>query len=204
MFFKRIAGGMLGSNCYIIGSNNLCAVIDPGVDVETVIKITDRSELNIKAIIITHAHYDHICYIDKLREITKAPVYAHSDESEALADSMANGSLLFGSGEKYRKADIFLKDKDILNIGDLKLEIIHTPGHTTGGICIKTNDFILTGDTLFRMSIGRTDLGRGDYDPIVHSIKSKLYILPAETVVYPGHGTSSTIGHEKKNNPYTI
>lgn len=203
MFFKKIPEGVLGSNCYIIGENSECVIIDPGVEPEIITKVISDEKLTVKAIIITHAHFDHILYIDELKRLVEANVYASYEESEALSDSMGNGSLLFGSGQVFQKADHILKDGDKLNIGGLTLQVIGTPGHTDGGISIKGDDFVVTGDTLFHMSVGRTDLGRGDTEQLMTSIKDKLYTLADDTVVYPGHGTNSTIGFEKKNNPFT-
>lgn len=203
MFVKKLPDGLLGSNCYILYDKGECVIIDPGVQPDIIMNMIKQNQLTVKAILITHAHYDHICHIDELREKTLAAVHASKEESQALTDSFANASVLFGSGKKYQKADGILKDGDVFSVGDAQLEILHTPGHTDGGICIKGDGFVITGDTLFYMSIGRTDLGRGDSEEILHSIKTKLYTLPEDTVVHPGHGSSSTIGHEKKNNPFT-
>jgi len=202
MVLECIPTGMFGSNCYIAGDNGDGVVIDPGTDVETIIKTAEKNGLTIKFIILTHGHIDHICSANKLRQLTGAHIAAHRDEIDIITNPQYNGSALFGEAAAFNNVDIVLTDGDIIESGGLKLEIIHTPGHTPGGICIKTGDNLFTGDTLFRKSIGRTDLGGGNYKNLIYSIKSRLMTLEDEVKVYPGHGESSTIGFERKNNPF--
>lgn len=202
MVYKRLNTGMLGSNCYLIGDNGEGAIIDPGAKSKDILNMVAESGLKIKYIILTHAHLDHICSMDKIRDELGALVAVHEKDAEALCDSWANGAYLFGSNETYRPADILLKDGQVLKVGNLDLEIIHTPGHTEGSICIKAGNKLFTGDTLFNMSVGRTDLGRGDHGDLMNSIKNKLLVLDNNVEIYPGHGTSSTIGYEKENNPF--
>ncbi|NSW90580.1 MAG: MBL fold metallo-hydrolase [Firmicutes bacterium] len=202
MVLRRLPTGMLASNCYIIGENKKGVIIDPGANSEDIMEMVRQTGLDIEYIILTHAHVDHIISMEELRQRLKAKVLIHKDDAQSLANPWYNGSKLFGINKTFSPADILLKDKDVVDVGGLELEIIHTPGHTPGGICIKTNGNLFTGDTLFRMSIGRTDLGNGDYDHLIDSIKNKLMILDDRTVVYPGHGTTTTIGYEKKNNPF--
>jgi len=194
--------GMLVSNCYIIGDNGEGAIIDPGADADEIIAKAREAGLEIKYIILTHAHIDHMVSMDMLREKTGAKVLVHEKDAPALPNSRINGSMLFGLDRKFSEADVLLKDGDVVEVGGLKLEIIHTPGHTPGGICIKVENCVFTGDTLFRLSVGRTDLGNGDHDDLMESLTGKLMKLDDETVVYPGHGTSSTIGYERKYNPF--
>ena len=202
MVFKRLATGMLASNCYIIGKDGEGVVIDPGADAMEIVNAINEMKLKIKYIILTHAHIDHIISVDELRESLGAKVLLHENEARALSNPFYNGSGLFGLKKVFKEADSVLKDGDSLEVGGMKLEIIHTPGHTSGGICIKTGDKIFTGDTLFMMSIGRTDLGDGDQDQLMDSIKNKLMVLADDLKVYPGHGTSTTIGYERENNPF--
>lgn len=202
MIFKCIPTGMLSSNCYVIGDLGEGVVIDPGTECDEIVEAASGNGLEIKYIILTHAHLDHICSVDKLRGKTNAKVLIHEADADALLDSRLNGSALFGLSNTFRVADILLKDGDVFYAGGLKLEIIHTPGHTPGGICIKAGNCIFTGDTLFRMSIGRTDLGNGSYDDLISSISGRLMKEGDDTVIYPGHGASSTIGYERKNNPF--
>ena len=153
---------------------------------------------------LTHAHIDHICKMEEVSKETGALVAVHHLDANALTDPKYNGSTLFGLNYTFSNADILLKDGDILETGGLKYEIIHTPGHSPGGICIKVGKSIFTGDTLFRNSIGRTDLGNGDQDELINSIKNKLMIFSDEVEIYPGHGASSTIGYEREHNPFLI
>lgn len=202
MFLKRLTTGMLGSNCYILADGGECAVIDPGAGIDEIMGVIDKENLKVKYIILTHAHIDHMISVDELRNRTGAKLLLHEKEVRALKSSFYNGSLLFGLKNIFNAADEVLKDGDVLEVGSLKLEIIHTPGHTSGGICIKVRNVVFTGDTLFRMSVGRTDLGDGVNEHLMDSLKNKLMKLEDDTVVYPGHGTSSTIGYEKENNPF--
>lgn len=202
MLLKRLPTGILQSNCYIIGEKTKGAVIDPGVSASEIIRAADDMGLEIIYIILTHTHFDHIKFMDDLRDRAGAKVLAHEADAPALSDSWLNGSVLFGQSETFREADKLLKDGDIIDVDGISLEVIHTPGHTPGSICIKANNWLFTGDTLFRMSIGRTDLGNGSHEDIMRSITQVLMKLDDDTVVYPGHGTSSTIGFERKHNPF--
>jgi len=202
MILKRLPTGMFSSNCYILGDNGEGVIIDPGADDREIMDAVESTKLKIKYIILTHAHLDHIVSMDRLRDKTGAKVLVHENDAAALVDSWSNGSALFGFDVSLRSADMNLKDGDILEVGGLKLEIIHTPGHTSGSICIKAGNNLFTGDTLFRLSIGRTDLPGGNYHEIIDSLKNKLMKLDGETKVYPGHGSSTTIAYEKENNPF--
>lgn len=203
MILKRLPTGLLSSNCYIIGDNGEGAIIDPGAKSQDILELVKQSGLTIKYLILTHAHVDHIISVDEIRERLGAEVLVHEDDALALADTWLNGSKLFGLDKTFKSADVLLKDGCIIDIGSLKLEIIHTPGHTPGSICIKVNDFIFTGDTLFRMSVGRTDLGNGDQEDLMNSL-DRLMALDEGMIVYPGHGTATTIGYERKNNPFIL
>lgn len=202
MVLKCLPNGMFGSNCYIIGENGEGAVIDPGVNCAGITGAADALGLQIKHIIITHGHIDHICSMDELREKTGARLSIHENDAAALGDDRYNGSALFGEAAVFNSADELLKDGSKITIGGLTLEIIHTPGHSPGCICIKTGNMVFTGDTLFRRSIGRTDLGNGNFEDIIDSINNRLMTLDDSTVVYPGHGPSTTIGYEKRNNSF--
>ena len=202
MLYKRLPVGMYSSNCYILGNEGEGIIIDPGVDPEIIMGNVKKLGLKINYIVLTHAHIDHICKMEEIRKETGALVAVHQLDAAALMDARYNGSALFGLSHTFNPADILLKDGDLLETGGLKYEIIHTPGHSPGGICIKVENSIFTGDTLFRNSIGRTDLGNGDQDELIDSIKKKLLIFSDETEVYPGHGTSSTIGYEREHNPF--
>jgi len=202
VILKKLSTGLLASNCYIIGENNKGVIIDPGAAKEDILQAVRESGLEIQHIILTHAHVDHMFSLDEIREELKAEVLVHKDDAEYFGNPWYNASSLFGLNKVFNPTDILLEDGQVLNVGGLNLEIIHTPGHTPGGICIKVGNLIFTGDTLFRMSVGRTDLGNGNYDQLMDSLKNKLMVLDENTIVYPGHGTQTTIGYEKDNNPF--
>ncbi|MGI6777487.1 MAG: MBL fold metallo-hydrolase [Acetivibrionales bacterium] len=202
MIIKCIPTGMFHSNSYIVGDNGEGVVIDSGVNSREILNEAESSGLKIKYIILTHSHIDHVCTVEETRKALGAKVAIHELEAGALTDSYLNGSELFGKGLTCNEADVLLKDGDVIEVRGLEFEIIHTPGHTKGGICIKVNNCIFTGDTLFKMSIGRSDLPGGNQTVLINSIRSKLMTLPDETEVFPGHGPGTKIGYEKKNNPF--
>ncbi|MFA5577413.1 MAG: MBL fold metallo-hydrolase [Tissierellaceae bacterium] len=204
MKLLRLPVGIYSANCYIIFSEKTKdgIVIDPGGDAEDIIKLVEKNQINIKYILLTHGHGDHIGGLADIKKAIDVPVGIHEGDREMLEDGNINLSSQMAMGSVEIQADILLKDKDVLEFGDERAEIIHTPGHTRGGICIKLNDTIITGDTLFAGSIGRTDLPGGDYATIISSIKEKLMIYEDHVKIYPGHGLSSTIGNERLNNPF--
>lgn len=214
MIIKSALAGMLDSNCYIIEDGGEAAVIDPGADHGEIMRALGEHGLTLKYIIYTHGHIDHVCEGDMLRSLTGARVVAHEDEAPLLEDPLLNGSALFWTARKMGSADITVKDGDVLKLGNTELEIIHTPGHTPGGICVlirsagdggrtgkHSTNCVFTGDTLFRLSIGRTDLGAGDSRVLMASL-DRLMELDDDVVVYPGHGPATTIGFERENNPW--
>ncbi|MCX7921928.1 MAG: MBL fold metallo-hydrolase [Clostridia bacterium] len=202
MILEYLTTGMFSSNCYVVGDNGEGVIIDPGANYTEILELVEKSGLKIKYIILTHGHIDHICSVDELRSKIDAKVIMHQDDSEFLTNSLFNGAFMMGRNNAFNPADEFVKDKDVLSVGGLIFEIIHTPGHTPGCICIKVGNTLFTGDTLFKTSIGRTDLAKGDYGAIIDSIKTKLMNLDNEVIVYPGHGDSTTIGFEKRHNPF--
>ncbi|MCX7745557.1 MAG: MBL fold metallo-hydrolase [Clostridia bacterium] len=201
MIFERLPNGMLDSNCYIVGEQGEVAVIDAGVEHKAVLEFLRSKDLKVKYIILTHGHADHIYYVDHLRKDTGAPVLIHEGDAEYLEDARLNGSWILWQEITFKHADELLKDKQVLEVGGLQLEIIHTPGHTPGSICILAQNNLITGDTLFKMSMGRTDLTGGNAQDMHLSLK-KLMKLPDEILVYPGHGGHTTIGFERERNPF--
>lgn len=204
MIVECIVVGALGANCYIVGCEETgeAAVLDPGGDSDKIKGVLDKKNLKLKYIIDTHGHIDHIAANDKLKDATGAQLLIHELDAEMLGDPMLNLSELMGFSNEFKPADRTLNDGDILEVGKVKLEVMHTPGHTRGGISLATDGAVFTGDTLFNVSIGRTDFPGGNYETIINSIKTKLMPLPDETAVYPGHMGSSTIGYERKHNPF--
>lgn len=204
MEFKRLPLGIYQANCYVLHDEKTgeTAVIDPGGEFPVLKDYIESRNLKVKYIILTHGHGDHIGALRELKDYTGATVCIHSGDHEMLRSSRMNLSSEMGFAPVEMTADQLLKDGDVLELGSTRLNIIHTPGHSPGGICIYCEGSLFSGDTLFACSIGRTDLTGGSYNQIIASIKNKLLLLPDDTAVYPGHGPSSTILTEKKRNPF--
>ncbi|WP_188206156.1 MBL fold metallo-hydrolase [Alkalibacillus aidingensis] len=196
--------GLLGTNCYVIEKDQLALIFDPGGDVEKLEQLFNEKEIKPKAIVLTHAHFDHIGAVEPLRERYDVPVYMHEAEKEWLTNPMLNGSELFQVGKiMAREADYYI-DEGVQEIEGFKLEILHTPGHSPGSLSfwLKDEQTLIAGDTLFQMGIGRTDLPLGNYDTLIKSINEKILSLPEETSVLPGHGPKTTVKAEKQRNPF--
>ena len=202
MIIERISEGIFDSNCYIVAQDNEGILIDAGVETEKIFRTINNLNVNIKQVVITHCHIDHIMYCSEIKNKTGADVYIHEIDSDDFTNPLNNGALLFGYEFTPVKPDKELKDGEIVVVGNMNLKIINTPGHTPGSICIKIGNNIFTGDTLFNMSIGRTDLYNGNYDDIIDSINNKIMCYDDSVIVYPGHGPSTTIGYERNNNPF--
>ena len=204
MKIKVIDPGFSGSNSYIIYDEKSGdgVMVDPGSDGKML--LAKSVGINIKYIILTHAHFDHIGGLEFLAEKTGAHVVIHEIEAPALTDTSYNLCLLAGEKENKKGADITVKDGDELTVGDINLKFIHTPGHTKGSMCIFAGDKdLITGDTLFRGCIGRTDLKGGNSNDILKSV-NKIAKFDEDITIYPGHGEVSTIGFEKMTNPYIL
>ncbi len=202
-FIKRPLG-IYQANCYVIidEETKSCAVIDPGGDFAELKSMIEEETLQVKYIILTHGHGDHIGAVPELKQYTGAQVLIHQGDADMLRNSKKNHSVMIANEKIELNADQLLEDKEVLKIGNTELEVIHTPGHSQGSICIRCGAHIFSGDTLFACSIGRTDLEGGSFDAIIESIKDKLLVYPDETRVYPGHGPATTILTEKKRNPF--
>ncbi len=205
MIFDRIPVSVYATNCYIVGCDDTLegVVFDPGGDAPAILEKLKKHNLRIKYIILTHGHFDHIGALAEIRDETGARVAIHNNDSDMLVNPGKSLSSLAGENSKAVHPDILLEDGQQLEVGHLALKILHTPGHTRGGICAVIDDSVLIcGDTLFAGSIGRTDLPGGNYDTLISSIKSKLMGLADEMPVYPGHGPATTIGRERNGNPF--
>jgi hydroxyacylglutathione hydrolase len=208
MIHETLPVGMLQCNCSIFGDegSRQAIVIDPGADVSEIEAILARHLLRVKAIVITHAHIDHIGGAAKLRASTGAPVYMNENDEELASRLDMQAAWLGTETPENPGIDVAAREGDSIQLGDAAFQILHTPGHTQGSISlfVPQENKLIAGDTLFRDSIGRTDLPGGNGRQILVSIRSKLFTLPEETVVIPGHGMGTTIGREKEFNPFLI
>jgi glyoxylase-like metal-dependent hydrolase (beta-lactamase superfamily II) len=199
----RIPIGTYQTNCYLVADEETkeAFIIDPAGDLEQIKNLIEEKTYDLKYIILTHGHGDHIGAVEGLKEASDAVLLVHEEDAEMIRDNQLN--LTFRMGEKIEiEADQTFRDGETLMVGELELKFIHTPGHSKGSSCVLVKDALFSGDTLFLNSIGRTDLYGGDRREIIESIKNKLLILPEETKVYPGHGQSTTIKNELKKNPF--
>lgn len=204
MFFKRLQTGVYAVNCYILADETTkdAVVVDPGGDLEDIAAVIQKEGLEVRYILLTHGHGDHIGALEDLKQLTGAQVGIHAEDADMLADPAKNLSKQTSGRAIAVTPDLLLTEGTQIAFGGCSLKVIHTPGHTRGGVCFQADDFVITGDTLFRASVGRSDLHGGNHDQLVKSIRTKLFTLPGETEVYPGHGAGSTIAYEKKANPY--
>jgi len=204
MIIERLPAGVYAANCYLVIDEGTkeTIVVDPGGDTEDILHIIESKGLNVKSIILTHGHGDHIGGVLELKKVLNVDVLVHKEDEDMVKDASKNLSNLMPGRAIEFNADRFLKSNEELQLGNSTIKILHTPGHTRGGICLVLDGCVITGDTLFKGSIGRTDLYGGDYDQIISSIVKKLMILPDDYIIYSGHGAPSTIKDEKRRNPF--
>ncbi|MEK3975422.1 MBL fold metallo-hydrolase [Psychrobacillus sp. FSL K6-1267] len=204
---RTYPSGFIQTNCYIISNaKKECLIFDPGGNGEQLVKELKRLNLKPIAILLTHAHFDHIGAVDDVREVFSIPVYIHPSEKSWLIDPGKNGSAKYAEipNISAKEADFYLSKEEKTSIGDFEFFISHTPGHSPGSLTFyfETDEFAIVGDTLFQNSVGRTDLPGGNEKQLLHSIHTKLLTLPEATVIYPGHGPASTIQDEMNSNPF--
>lgn len=206
MIHETLAVGMLGCNCSIFGdeTSREAIVIDPGDDLPAIERTLQRHGLRVVAIVITHAHIDHIGGAARLKELTGAPVYMNTADQPLYDHLDVQASWLGVPPPSRTPIDVPVADGSVLHLGPASFEVLHTPGHTPGSIClwIPAEQKLVAGDTLFRESIGRTDLPGGDGRQILRSIREKLWDLPESATVLPGHGPVTTVAHERAFNPF--
>jgi hydroxyacylglutathione hydrolase len=204
LFDQRVVGP-LQCNCYVVGDSvtKEAIVIDPGGDASDIAEMIAAKGLVVRAIVATHAHFDHILAAGELRDLTGAPFYLHDGDRVLLDWMQTSGRIFLGVDlPPPPEVDTSAREGDSLTIGDTELHVLHTPGHSLGSISLVTDGAIFSGDTLFAQSIGRTDLPGGDTDTLLSVIANKLFRFDDDTRVYPGHGPSTTIGDERRHNPF--
>ena len=201
MILDKLVVGPYGSNCYIVGSEKIKAgmIIDPGAEGDRILKRITELNINIDTIVLTHGHMDHLGALQDVKNNTGAKVAIHNSEAESFA---TRSSFMFGvSSPSQSMFDVILNDGDIIKVGDLEFTVIHTPGHTQGGISILGDGIVFTGDTLFNYGIGRYDLPDSSGKQLASSLR-RLLELADSINVYPGHGPDTTIGNERQGNPF--
>lgn len=201
--------GELEANCYCLRADekaHKCLLLDPGMNPEPLIRFLEEEGLTPEMIVLTHGHVDHIGGVETVRQRwPKVQVAIHADDGGMLTDPNENLSILAGTMVQTRPAEVLLSEEEkFLSTAGLRFQILHTPGHTRGGICLYSaaDETIFAGDTLFAGSVGRADLPGGDFEQLISGIRQKLLILPEQTKVYPGHGPATSIRNEKKHNPF--
>ncbi|MBA4535811.1 MBL fold metallo-hydrolase [Bacillus aquiflavi] len=206
MKWKQIPLGPLQTNCYVLVKENKCLIVDPGGEEEKLLSYMKSEQLIPKGILLTHAHFDHIGAVDKVREYFNIPVYIHEKEADWLVDPKLNGSQLFPVGVliQTKRADKLITKEETITIEEFSFQVFETPGHSPGSVSFyfATEGIVVSGDTLFNGSIGRTDLPGGNHEQLLNSIHEKLLTLSEKTLVLPGHGPITTIGTEMDVNPF--
>jgi hydroxyacylglutathione hydrolase len=194
----------MGVNCYLLSCDNTqkAILIDPGAGAKRILNWLEKCGKDIIFIVLTHGHFDHIGAVEELRNELKVKVAIHQGDAEMLINPLKNLSRYSGRDLGTSPAEIILQDNQELSIGEMEVRIFHTPGHSLGSISLLTKDGLLSGDTLFDGSVGRTDFPGGDTTQLLKSIQDKLLVLDDEIKVFPGHGPTTTIGKERRFNPY--
>jgi hydroxyacylglutathione hydrolase len=209
MELKQIRLAKMANFCYLIGDegSKTCALIDPAFETDRILAEVDNMGYRVTHIINTHGHSDHTAGNDAIKTHTGAKLLIHAQDAGRLGKMLHRTFSRIIGGKGSPEADVLLQDNDVIQIGAVHLKVLHTPGHTAGGICLYSEGHILTGDTLFVGAVGRTDLPGGSMKLLVNSIHEKIYTLPGDTVVWPGHDYGptpcSTVQREKDTNPFT-
>ncbi len=205
---KHLIVGPLQVNCFILWDSETleAAVVDPGGGADAITREIEINNLKLKTIINTHGHFDHVGANGALKKEFNVPIAIHKLDAYRLKEASANAMSFGIEAPPSPDAEILLEDGSVIEIGSLKIEVIHTPGHTEGGVCLYIRDrkMLITGDTIFAGAVGRTDLTGGSFDELMKSIKEKILVLDDETEIYPGHEGFSTIKKEKMQNPYVL
>jgi glyoxylase-like metal-dependent hydrolase (beta-lactamase superfamily II) len=204
VIIKQLTVGPIMANCYILGCERTreAAVIDPGDETDKILMSLASEKLTLKHILNTHGHFDHVGGNRQLKDATGAELLIHAADAAMLAQLSASAAAFGLSAQNSPPPDRTVAEGDRVTFGDIALTVLHTPGHTPGGISFHTDRCVFVGDALFYGSIGRTDFPGGDYDTLIASIRTKLFTLDDDTTVYTGHGPATTVGQEKRSNPF--
>jgi len=204
MILIRLVVGPLQVNCFILADEKTkeAVVVDPGDDAQEILKIIQDKSFKVKYIVITHGHFDHVGANKALKDATGAELLIHEGDAPVMASASQHSQAFGLNTQSSPRADRYVKHGDIINAGEVSLKVLHTPGHSPGGISLLDQGMVFTGDSLFAGSIGRTDLPGGDLMTLIRSIKTNLMTLPDDTKVFCGHGPATTIGEERKENPF--
>lgn len=199
MAIHYISAGLLGANCYIIEKNAKGLIIDPGGDDFRIIKLLEQEKIEPVGILLTHGHADHIGAVESLKKTYQIPIYVHQEDAQMLSDPSKNLSQMLTMPPISFEADHILEEE--IEIQEIRIKVLHTPGHTMGSVCFLYENNLFTGDTVCKGSIGRTDLFGGNYEKIMDSIKL-IQELPMDIKLFPGHGPATTVEAEKNTNPF--
>ena len=204
MILRTLVVGPIQSNCYILGSEKTreAAVIDPGGDADRILITLAKDKLRCVYIINTHGHLDHSADNKRLKEVTGAKLLIHRADAPMIIHQSKSGGMWGIHIDNSPPPDRYLVEGDVITIGDISLKVLHTPGHSPGGISLVTDKIVFVGDTLFAGSIGRTDFSGGDYKGLLRNVREKIFTLGDDVIVYPGHGPKTTVGRERKTNPF--
>jgi len=204
MIIKKLTVGPIMANCFIVGCNETreAAVIDPGDEANRILLALAEAKLIVKQIINTHGHFDHVGANKRMKAATGAPILIHALDAPMLSMLSRSAAAWGMSAEDSPSPDRFLEEGDIVGVGSIRFQVIHTPGHTPGGVSLLADGCLFVGDTLFAGSVGRTDFPGGNFETLKSSIQEKLFALGDEVKVFTGHGAETTIGEEKRHNPF--
>jgi hydroxyacylglutathione hydrolase len=204
VILKMLVVGPLQSNCYILGCERTrqAAVIDPGGDVDKILMALAKDNLRCVYIINTHGHFDHSGENKRLKEVTGAQLIIHRADAPMIVHQGANGGMWGMEVENSPPPDRTVEEGEFITFGDISLKVLHTPGHSAGGISLVADKMAFVGDTLFAGSIGRTDFPGGDHEGLLRNVREKIFILGDDVVIYPGHGPKTTVARERRTNPF--